>query len=217
LKLPLLFEVLGLVTGCTAVQYSGSSSAIEEVDYPPLEDVVTASVGDTVVDKGFVHEEKVLFVKEGVDTGSYDIPSQTYSQVGTGGQEELFSANGVGRAARADPVKALAVDKSSDDELCVISTYGGSRCFDADYEIRDRISRSRSSFQKTLVYNGREGDRISFDYREYRKTTSRAAVDEQVEHDLGESGQIDYRGAEIEVVEADSDSITYRLLSNFPE
>lgn len=217
MKFPLIISVLVIVGGCTTVQYKGSSSKIEEVDHPPVGDEVTASVGDSVVDKGVIYEEKVLFVKETVDTGAYEIPSQSYSQVGSDEDQDFFSANGVGRAALSDPVEALAVGKKAGSDLCVITKLGGSSCYDADYEKRDRMSRSRSSFQKTLIYNGREGDQINMGYREYRNSRSRPPVYDDVEYDLGESARLSYKGAEIEVIEADSDTITYRLLSNFPE
>lgn len=217
MKFPLVLSVFVVVSGCTPVPYNAPSTKIEAVEYPPLDEALTAQLGDEMVEKGVVYEEKVLFVKEDLDTGAYEIPAQNYSQVGSDEDRDFFSANGVGRAALSEPVEALAVDKHRGRELCVITKLGGSRCYDADFEKRDRLSRSRSSFQKTLIYNGREGDRINLGYREYRTDRSRVAVSDEVAYDLGESRRITYKGAEIEVIEADSHRITYRLLSRFPE
>lgn len=74
---------------------------------------------------------------------------------------------------------------------------------------------SENSFQQTLLYNGRVGDKINIGYRESSGNMARPAFNNEVEYDLSESKTIGYKGARIEVIEATNQSIKYRVLSNF--
>jgi hypothetical protein len=74
----------------------------------------------------------------------------------------------------------------------------------------------RNSFQQTLIYSGRVGNKINVSYREFSNNTARPAFNNDVEYDLSSSNTIGYKGALIEVIKADNSSITYKLIRNFP-
>ena len=190
---------------------------MKDVDYPPVGKEVTAYVGDHMVEKGVIYEEQVLYVKQRVDGALYDIPSYEYPQVGFDDKQDFFSAIGVIRGALSDPIEALAVGKAEGSQVCVITTLGGSACYDADYERRGRVAETKNSFQQTLIYSGRVGDKINIGYREFSNNSARPAFNNEVEYDLSESKRIGYKGAQIEVWEADNSSITYEVLRNFPD
>ena len=212
-----IISLLALLGGCTSVQYNGSPSAMKDVNYPPLGKKVTAYVGDHMVEKGVIYEEQVLYVKRRVDGALYDIPSSNYPQVGFDEKQDFFSATGVIRGALSDPIEALAVGKTEGSQVCVITTLGGSSCYNADYERRGRVSETKNSFQQTLIYSGRVGNKINIGYREFSNNTARPAFNNEVEYDLSELMRIGYKGAQIEVLEADNSSITYEVLRNFPD
>lgn len=212
-----LISLLAALSGCTSVQYNGSPSAMKNVDYPPLGKEVTAYVGDHMVEKGIIYEEQVLYVKQRVDGALYDIPRKSYRQVGFDEKKDFFSVTGVIRGALSDPIEALAVGKEQGSQVCVITTLGGSSCYDADYERRGRVSETRNSFQQTLIYSGRVGSKINIGYREFSNNTARPAFNNEVEYDLSESKRLGYKGAIIEVLEADNSSIRYKVLRNFPD
>lgn len=217
MKRILLISLLAVLGGCTTVQYNGSPSAMKDVDYPPVGKEVTAYVGDHMVEKGVIYEEQVLYVKQRVDGALYDIPSYEYPQVGFDNKQDFFSAIGVIRGALSDPIEALAVGKAEGSQVCVITTLGGSACYDADYERRGRVAETKNSFQQTLIYSGRVGDKINIGYREFSNNSARPAFNNEVKYDLSESKRIGYKGAQIEVLEADNSSITYEVLRNFPD
>ncbi|MCV5978658.1 hypothetical protein OFO29_40580, partial [Escherichia coli] len=58
--------------------------------------------------------------------------------------------------------------------------------------------------------------KINFSYREFSNDMARPAFNNEAEYDLSESNQIGYKGAVIDVLEADNTKITYRLIRNFP-
>lgn len=213
----LAIVIMMTLVGCTSVAYNGGGNVVDRISYPNVGEVVTAQVGDHLVEKGSLVKEGVLKVNQRVDGFLYDIPAQAYRQVGSDSNNDFYTSVGVTRNPLADPVQALAVAKSGGAEICVISTFGTSTCYDANYDKTSELSVSGDSFQQTLIYNGRVGDRINIGYREFSNNAARPAFNNEVEYDLSSSHRIGYKGASIEVLEAGNNSITYRLIRNFPD
>ena len=74
---------------------------------------------------------------------------------------------------------------------------------------------TEDSFQQTLIYSGRVGDKINVGYREFSNSMARPAFNNDVEYDLSESRIIGYKGARLEIIKATNESIKYRVLNNF--
>lgn len=212
----LVLVALVVMTGCTTVRYNGGETFVKEVDYPEIGKVITVYVGDHMVQKGTITEENVLHVTRTIDGALYDIPAKNYSQIGYDNKQDFYSANGVVRGGLSDPVKALALKNEDGAELCVVTVFGGKACYKGEYEKRKQLAERGNSFQQTLIYSGRVGEKINIGYREFSNNTARPAFNNDVEYDLSTSKTIGYKGALIEVIEADNSSITYKLLRNFP-
>lgn len=210
-----IFTLL-LTTGCTTVQYNGTDTFVKEVDYPEIGKTITVYVGDHLVQKGTISEENVLVVHKRIDGTLYDIPAKKYSQVGYDNKNDFYTALGVVRGALADPIQALALGKTENAELCVITVFGGRACYEGEFDRKKHISERGNSFQQTLIYSGRVGDKINIGYREFSNNSARPAFNNDVEYDLSASNIIGYKGASIEVIKADNSSITYKLIKNFP-
>ncbi len=73
----------------------------------------------------------------------------------------------------------------------------------------------RDSFQQTLLYSGKVGNKINIGYREFSNSLARPAFNNNVEYDLSESKTIAYKGAQLEVLEATNQHIKFRLIKNF--
>lgn len=204
------------MAGCTTVKYNGTDAFVKEVDYPEVNKVITAFVGDNLVQKGTITEENVLHVYKAIDGALYDIPAKKYSQVGYDQEQDFYLATGVIRSGISDPIQALALKKEQDAELCVVTIFGGSACYQGEYERKKQLSEKGNSFQQTLIYSGRVGEKINIGYREFSNNTARPAFNNDVEYDLSSSNTIGYKGALIEVLKADNSSITYKLIRNFP-
>lgn len=207
---------LVLMAGCTTVRYNGTDTFVKEVYYPEVDKVITVYVGDHMVQKGTITEENVLVVHKIIDGALYDIPANKYPQVGYDQKQDFYSAVGIIRGGLSDPVQALALKKDEGAKLCVITVFGGSACYEGEFERKKQLSERGNSFQQTLIYSGRVGDKINIGYREFSNNTARPAFNNDVEYDLSSSNTIGYKGALIEVIKADNSSITYRLIRNFP-
>lgn len=205
-----------LGSGCTTVQYNGTTSIQKSIDYPEIGQVITVYVGDHMVQKGIMVEEDFLLVTKTVDGALYDIPANKYAQLGFDNIQDFYSATGVVRSAFADPFNALSIKKNQNTEICVITVFGGSACYPGEFERRKQISERGNSFQQTLIYSGRVGNKINIGYREFSNNTARPAFNNNVEYDLSSSNTIGYKGAFLEVIKADNSSITYKLIKNFP-
>lgn len=70
-------------------------------------------------------------------------------------------------------------------------------------------------FKKEIVYNGRVGNNLKFIYREYISNLARPAFTQELQYDLSESNIIGFKGARIEIIEANNTNIKYKLLKDF--
>lgn len=205
-----------ILSGCASVKFNGPERHTTQIDRPPIGEIVTAYVGDPLLEKGLVVQETVLEVNKTIDGAMYNVPRGEYSQIGHDAENDYFSAVGVVRGFLADPTKALMLGSAKGSDLCVITIFNAAACYSGDYERRQKVSSHGTSFQQTLIYSGRIGNKIHISYREFSNNLARPAFSNDVVYDLEASKIIGYKGARVEVISADNDSIKYRVLKNFP-
>lgn len=211
----LIVSALFLFTGCARVQYNGGATFIKDIDYPPLNEIVTAHIGDHLVQKGSIHEIEALEVKSPLNGALYQIPAKTYAPFGHDSEYKYFDSTGVSKSVLADPFKALALETKPNGQLCVVTVFDLMSCYDGNFQITKAVHEKGNSFQQTLIYSGRIGNKINISYREFSNNIARPAFNNNVEYDLSTSNQIGYKGALIEVIKADNNSITYKVIHNF--
>ncbi len=203
-----------LLGGC-AVKYSPAIPKTERIDSPAVGTVSKAQIGDHLLTKGVLVEREVLNLRQAVDGFYYDIHIGQYPKLGYLDGEQFFSPAGVVKNPIADPFQSLSVKDESPNQVCVVTIMAYRSCYDADFEIKSVTSAHEASFQQTLIYSGRVGNKINVGYREFSSNTARPAFNNDVEYDLSSSNRIGYKGAEIEVLEANNTGITYKVISTF--
>ena len=213
-KFACIFFVI-FVTGCTSVKYNGGVSYINKIDHPKIGKIVTAYVGDCIVEKAELFEEEVLVVNNTIDGLLYDIPAKEYRQIGFDQKNDYYSSDGVLDNFFNNTDQALSLEKKDNAKLCIVSVYGLSPCYRGEYERKKKLSERKSGFHQTLIYGGRVGSKINIGYREFGNNSGRPAFNKDVKYDLTNSNTIGYRGARIEVIEANNNTITYKVLQNF--
>ncbi len=123
-----------------------------------------------------------------------------------------------------DNAKIIAFDgnpnrfylNKADGLLCV----DGKDCVKVDFVLEQKLlagTLRKNSFQQTLLYNGRIGNRITLAYREFSDNFARPAFSNTVEYDLSESSVVGYKGARLEVIKATNTELTYRVVSGFSQ
>ena len=71
------------LSGCTSMKYNGALTDVQKVDYPEKGEVVTAYIGEHLVEKGTISTTTVLRVHNSIDGVKRDIPAADYAQLGT--------------------------------------------------------------------------------------------------------------------------------------
>lgn len=218
--LPIIFIVF--VAGCATpkANYSPVSQAISE---PPLDSINTISVGDIMLRQGEYTEHEAVFVPQSINAGAYTIQPGHYLKTGEDGGTEFFYPGGaepgrVDKVALADNWSSVIVRKGMTPQICVLTVYNTAitTCNSGNLFQRRKVANlSRDSFQQTLIYSGKIGNKINIAYREFSNSMARPAFNNDVEYDLSESRTIGYKGAKLEVLEATNQYIKFKLITNF--
>lgn len=213
-KLGSVFLATLFLSGC-AVKYSPVQPQVERIDAPKVGEVATAQTGDHLLTKGALIQQEALNLKTGVDGWAYDIVAGVYPKLGFSEDEQFFSPSGVIRNPLADSFQSISVKNDKPDQVCVITVFAARVCYDADFKVESISTVAEASFQQTLIYSGRVGSKINIGYREFSSNTARPAFNNDVEYDLSTSNRIGYKGAELEIIQADNTGITYKVISTF--
>lgn len=219
-KLTLGFASCLLLAGCATPKFNYLPN-IQNISKPPIGVISTANLGDNMLTQGKIVQRDAVYIDNSVDLGGYDLTSGYFAKRGEDEKYEHYItkiANDGGTIAQSflyDPPNSLLVRKS-DQSLCIMTIYNiVSSCKKVDFERKNWSSISRDSFQQNLIYNGKVGQKINIGYREFSSDIARPAFSNNVEYDLSESSQIGYKGALIEVLDANNQEIKYTVIKNF--
>lgn len=208
------------ISGCTTLQKNGGGVEEVLIDYPAIGIETTALVGEEMLSKGSQTTVNAINLKQSVSVGltsGYTFSPGIYTQVGHSEGKIFYSPVNYGMVQRfflADPYGGMYIDHK-EKELCGVSVFGGTVCADADYEVTKHTRNDMLSFQQTLLYSGKIGNKINISYREFSNNKARPAFSNDVEYDLSDNNVIGYKGALLEILNANNLSIKYKVLRNF--
>ncbi len=215
-----LFGVLA-IAGCASPKYNYMPK-ITAISEPPLNTNQVSNVGDVLMRQGKYKEHDAIYLPMKTDVSwAYSLFAGYYLKHGEDEGAEYFlpgggdEAGNVGKAALADAWKSVMTKKDS-KSLCVVTVFNATSCAsDVNFEHSKKAVLTQDSFQQTLIYNGKVGNKINIGYREFSGNLARPAFNNNVEYDLSESPVIGYKGAQLEVLEATNQKIRYRVIRNF--
>jgi hypothetical protein len=116
----------------------------------------------------------------------------------------------LGRTATAIIGDAFLVDQAGSVET--VKVWVGIINSPDGWKTEERYS--RDFIRKELLYSGRTGNTIEVSYREFRGGLAAPAFFQSVKYDLSQSNVIRFQRFVIEVVKADNQSITYKVISD---
>ncbi|NHB58164.1 hypothetical protein [Acinetobacter shaoyimingii] len=213
--------VVSFLTGCATPVYNYQAQS-KQMSKPPIGSINTAYVGDKMLEQGVFTDREVLRVDSPTKVNMfYSLTPGNYLKTGQSNQGIFYSAfnqieNGgnVQKNPLADPIKALML--SADGKLCVVSVLNAKNCTNQHQAKTSVVGvASDNSFQQTLIYSGKVGQKINIGYREFSSNLARPAFNNDVEYDLNDSFEIGYKGALLEILDANNQKITYRVIRNF--
>lgn len=217
MKKLLIAGVLGFgLVGCTAPKYNYQAVS-QNISKPPINSVNEAYVGDKMLTQGVFTEREAYFIPEAKKKFLFTMPKGFYLKTGEDGKGNYYQAvNNIpdGAIIPGGGIQSILVTPQND--LCFIDIYFNKVCHFKDIGEKRKISVANdNSFQQTLIYSGKVGNKINIGYREFSSSMARPAFNNDVEYDLNESKTIGYKGALLEVIDANNQSIKYKVLKNF--
>ena len=223
MRLTLVVLAALLLSAC-ATPANNYQAAVIEISEPPIGVERTANVGDELLRQGLYREHDGIRLGETVKIGlfgSYTFSAGEYLKTGANKKGTYYLPTGlagsgaVDVAALADPFQSIML-KADGRTICGVSVFDAYYC--AKSELIQNIVvpvLSQDSFQQTLIYSGNVADTLKIGYREYSGSVARPAFNNDVEYDLTDSMYISYKGAQIEVLEANNQIIRYKVIRNF--
>lgn len=213
-----------LIAGCTSLPRSNVGPISISISDPPINSVNSSQIGDVMLRQGEYTEQEAIHVFQTIDVGAYNIFPGNYLKTGQNDEVESFMPGGEkpGKVEKksllVDNWSSVIIKKGASQKICVLTSYGTAitTCSDRrDFKYVKVASLERDSFQQTLIYSGRVGNKINIGYREFSNNLARPAFNNNVEYDLSQSTIIGYKGAQLEVMEATNQYIKYRVIKNF--
>lgn len=210
-----------ITTACATPQYNYRPET-KNISEPAIGSIQTVQVGEELLKQGSYAENEAIKISSNIDIGfAYTLMPGYYMKHGEDGKSGFYVPTGdaesgrIDKAVLADPWVSIQAynDKS---QLCVITAFHAASCEkNALFEVVKKPTLSMNSFQQTLIYSGKIGDKINVGYREFSGNVARPAFNNDVEYDLKESPVIGYKGARIEIIEATNQYLKYKVIANF--
>jgi hypothetical protein len=84
-----------------------------------------------------------------------------------------------------------------------------------EYTKKKYVEETGNDFEQRLIYTGAEGTILKFSYREFSNDIARPAFTIDATYDIKYDNIIRFKGASLEIIKVDNQTITYKLLSGF--
>lgn len=152
--------------------------------------------------RGFSHFTLVLTIFAAM-LASYGCATTTL-------ERKTFRSYSVGTTATATVGEPFLIDQDGTVEK--VKTWVGILNSPDGWKVEERYS--RDFVRKELIYAGKSGNTVEVNYREFRGGLAAPAFFQSLKYDLGESKIVRFQRFRIEIIHADNQTITYKLLSD---
>ena len=105
--------------------------------------------------------------------------------------------------------------ETPDNDVFLVTNSGKLKLKNNEYSKKTIIDIGDYYFEQQLIYTGAEGKILKFTYREYADGTARPAFSVDATYDLSKDNTIRFKGAVLEIIGYDNQSITYKVISGF--
>ena len=123
-------------------------------------------------------------------------------------ERQTFKGYTVGNALTSPIGVPFLVDQ--DGTVETVKTWVGVLYSPNGWKIEKRYS--ADFIRKELIYSGKSGNTIEISYREFRGGLAAPAFYQNLKYDLSESISITFQNFQIEVINADNQAITYKIV-----
>ena len=222
--------ILPLLSGC-ATSRNMISPMMKIVDLPPKNQIATAELGDTLVQKGKLFTYQALELSNDVSAGDGFIMYKLTVPAGLliqrqedddwkyyySGQFKKYSV----LEGALPSVGGLKISKKNFRDIFIFMEGVPMNTLRPNpqpvYIFKDEKAVDQPSFEQQLIYNGKIGNQVKFLYRELTNDMMRGPFSQEIQYDLNESKIVGFKGCRIEILEATNTQLKYRVLESFPD
>lgn len=211
------------ISGCsTSMQYNYIAKD-SSVSKPAIESINKVFVGESLLTQGRITQHDAIYLSSEIVFGTFNTHTATrgfYLKSGESNGKEFYlpynnsDSGKFIRSAIANGFNGLMA-LSGEKTLCALTSDLEFCKPNSPFERLQKEISTTDSFQQTLIYSGKVGNKINIGYREFSGNLARPAFNNEVEYDLSESKIIGYKGAKLEIIEATNEYIKYKVLRNF--
>lgn len=222
-----------------AVAISGCVNAprieipVSIIDRPSMNQAANAELGATILEQGRYRVSDALIARNDIvwDMGPLRVKVTIPSGILIAEQRDAeFTYYFSNRTTARDPLtgEALAwqrnaalrirIDNFSDVRGVALPTGESFLISPAPILERTRIPLlDATGFRKELVYGGRSGDILKFQYREVSGNAVQPRINQDIEWNLHDGMVVSFKGAKIEVLDATNARLSYEVRSSFTD
>jgi len=175
----------------------------------------TAYIGEYLIKEGRTSAQDAIYLNN--DHGSVGWtafhPAGIYKLIGKSNGETIYQ-NGTIMPGVIGTVYPQIIE-TADSKVYLKTLSGRDLLNDSEYSKRQYIEEVGDDFEQTLIYTGSQGSTLKFTYREFSNNVARPAFTIDATYDISTDKTIRFRGAVLEIINTDNQSITYKVLSGF--
>ena len=210
----LLFVLL--LIGCATVAYKSIPRDVKSFIIPGIGTLNTVYIGHPLVREGFTAARDAISLKESIGTQGWTTyhPAGYYILSGmTDDGYKVYEHNEKYSNGFTWEHPQILEDFN---EIVYLNTASGQQPLaSSKFARKKHIEDASDEYKQSLIYTGRENDIIKFTYREFSGDMARPAFTIDATYDIKDENIIRFKGVSLEVIEADNQTIKYKLLSGF--
>lgn len=206
----ILVAAFVLLAGCRSKPVLSYTSST----FPEVGTIATAEIGEPLLQQGDGFSVGTILIQTEQKIGDTIIRKGKYLEGKQNAEYTTYKGVIISTVNGGDRIANLYLFNK--DKGTKIACTSRKTCGDIDYTLDQQMSaRRKASFQQTLLYSGKIGDKITLGYREFSSNLARPAFSNDVTYDLSASTTLGYKGARLEVIKATNTEITYKVVADF--
>ena len=240
-----LFITLLFLVGCSSspiVPYTeNQSDDLSLINYPPQDELIKKNIGETMIKSGHLELRDALnitkqtkFNKAVGDSsawtcaltvepqtiflrGKYQTQKKEAECYGMVNTRRTLADGSTNFNCPGAPLITADICKESNGSIFMAFLAQRAE-LKQDFEnlqFVKQASSSKDNFVQEIVYNGRDGNKVSFVYKEYSKNPSKPDFFQEFHSDISNGASVIFKTAKFQIISATGSSIKYKLEQSF--
>jgi hypothetical protein len=182
---------------------------------PEIGQLCTVFVGDPLIKEGTLSTQNAILLLDdhGAQGWTAFHPAGIYNRIAISDEYTLYQFSEQTPNGWTYVYPQIIEDRNGDVQLKMNAGY--SMLKREEYEKKIITLDNQDTFEQTVLFTGTNGTNVMFSYREFTNNVARPAFTIDLSFDTRIDNLVRIKGARLEIVKYDNQSITYKLLSGF--